>query len=129
MRLLVCGNRDWTCVETIVAWLRPLILLAERRGDGFVLIHGGATGVDCAAGELATGYGCTVEEYPADWQRWGDSAGPRRNAEMATKAIDRGLAFGVLARGGRKTGTGDMVGRLVAAGVPVTIVPRLGLRP
>lgn len=136
MRLLVCGNRDWTCRDTIRAWLR-------RFPPGTTVIHGaqrtragpGVTGpddfgADFLAGEVARELGFIVEEYPAEWDRYGRSAGPIRNSHMAEKDVNRGLAFGLLTKhGGGLTGTGDMVVKLNRRGVLVTVVPRPGVMP
>jgi hypothetical protein len=68
------------------------------------VIHGGANGADYIAGRWAqdTG-GIPVEEFPADWNRHGNSAGPIRNQEM----LDKGKPDLVVAfPGGR--GTADI---------------------
>jgi hypothetical protein len=59
MRLLVCGNRDWTCVKTIDAWMRAVFFAAARAGhDEFVLIEGEAEGAYMhAAGEAMRSLG------------------------------------------------------------------------
>jgi hypothetical protein len=124
LRLLVCGNRDWTCLDTIASWLRPF----RKRGP-VTVIHGAARGADFLAGEAAKALGFAVEEYPADWDQFGRRAGPIRNEAMAAQNITRGLAFGSLYRGSRLTGTGDMVVRLLDRGLLVTVVPCAGVLP
>ena len=44
------------------------------------------TGIDAAAVNWAKENGIPIEEYPADWEKYGKSAGPIRNRLMATKA-------------------------------------------
>lgn len=137
IRLLVCGNRDWTCIDTIAAWLRPF----RKRGP-VTVIHGAQKtfdpesqayigGADFLAGEVARAMGYAVEEYPADWNADGRSAGPTRNRRMfAQGKPTRGLAFGrILRSDGRRTGTGDMVDVMNEGGVIVTVVPRAGVLP
>ncbi len=106
MRVIVCGGRDYADKEAITAELSLL-------SPGTVVVHGGARGADAIAGEVAKALGLPVEAHPADWQRWGRGAGPRRNAEMLALGADLVLAF----PGGR--GTEDMVRRARAVGVPV----------
>jgi hypothetical protein len=146
--VLVCGNR--TCLRdewyyTIYAWL-------VRCPKGTTIIHGARVtrdargnavgGADWIAGEVARELGFAVEEYPADWKAEPKRAGPIRNALMATKNITRGLAFGNLLKTASKpvatiddwrdlkrTGTGDMVQRLLDIGVACTVVPRPGVMP
>lgn len=125
MRLLVCGNRDWTDSRLIRHWLGVIIDL-PRISAGITLMHGDAKGADRLAETVAKAmdFPWAFERYPADWQQYGNRAGPIRNAAMAAQNPTYGLAFGVLYRNGQQTGTGDMVRRLNAIGVPVIVVGR-----
>lgn len=121
LTVLVCGSRDWPASErpTIRAWL-------ARLPPGTVIIHGAARGADTIAGAVAAELGFTVRAYAARWDSEGRAAGPLRNARMLAEepAISRCFAFtSALTRDGRPTGTGDMVGRCLAAGVVVAVVP------
>ena len=130
VRLLVCGSRTWADAPRVG---REIGLIAPSE-----VIHGAAPGADTMAASEAVGWACAlghaliVRPFPADWKRDGNSAGPRRNARMLAEGKpDRGLAFGALYReadnrgggarntGAPRTGTGDMVRRMLAAGLPV----------
>ncbi len=135
MRLLVCGNRDWPCIDTIAAWLRPF----RKRGP-VTVIHGAAKGADLLAGQVAKAMGYAVEEYPADWypqRHWDEDAGTKRNQRMLEEGKPtRVLAFGELERPDKRrpgrlcsTGANDMVKRANRAGLLVTVVPRPGVLP
>jgi len=75
MKLIIAGGRgyaitqyDWVKLESIV----------ERVSE---VVSGGATGAD-AGGEIWAKYwGIPVKVFPANWQEYGCSAGPRRNRE------------------------------------------------
>lgn len=139
MRILVCGSRNWTDSGEI-AYQLALIFGTERDR---VVIHGGANGADRIAGWCAGGVGASVKPYPVDRAIDGDwpSAGPRRNARMLRDGKpDRGLAFGALwgqekpnprsvvaSAKWKRTGTGDMVKRMLDAGVPVRWVAAPGV--
>jgi len=135
MRLLVCGSRAWSDEAAV---RRELVVLLWKTAAPDVVIHGAAKGADTLAAfwavmlSSADGKGVIVLPFPADWERNGRSAGPRRNARMLAEGKpDRGLAFGALYRetnirgggprgtGWPRTGTGDMVRRMLAAGLPV----------
>lgn len=135
MRLLVCGSRTWTDRNAIA---RELIALAPD-----VVIHGAAAGADKIAGDVAYQWGIDerrtlrILSYPADWNLDGNAAGPIRNARMlADGKPDRGLAFGPLwkrvDRSGlagvpfKHSGTGDMVAKMLRAGLPVRWVAEPG---
>lgn len=127
MVILVCGNRDWSNVETIEDWLVPF---SRKFGAHVTMRHGNAPGADTIAETIAFHFGWRVESFHAQWERDGNAAGPIRNAAMiADGKVQRCLAFGMLARGSKRTGTGDMVAKCGAAGIITTIVPVPGLKP
>src|SRR5437763_8078674 len=108
-RVLVTGSRTWTDTATIRA------ALGTVWGDGTAVLVSGACprGADRIAEQIWTGWGGRVERHPADWARYGRSAGFRRNAEMiALGATESLLAndVGGLARddGGRDLITGGV---------------------
>lgn len=122
-RILVCGNRDWTCRRTINRWLlRVDALIPGPITSTPTLIHGAAKGADLIAAEIAQERGWLIEPYPADWDAHGKAAGAIRNREMAAARPEIGLAFGKLYRGPKLTGTGDMVSVLNARGIHVIVI-------
>lgn len=110
-RVIVCGSRK--APSEVVQWQihERLCLLPP----GTVIVHGDGTGVDACAAKLASELGLEVEAHPADWERYGKAAGPRRNAEMAAAGADLCIAF----RRDAGRGTHDMVRRCETAGIPV----------
>lgn len=109
MRIIVCGGRDYQDREAVWAALDKLHL---KRGVT-CLVQGHATGADQLAREWAEARGIPCQSYPADWRRFGNSAGPLRNQLMADAGADGVCAF----PGG--TGTQDMTERARDAGIPV----------
>lgn len=139
-RILVCGNRNWTCRRTIARWLIHACQLARGingvhlDGDP-VLIHGAngkcdqngkpVEGADLIAEWVAVvKLGWLPEAYPARWELHGNAAGPIRNAEMAKAGAHIGVAFGALSRGSKRTGTGDMVQRCLDVGIPTIVIAK-----
>lgn len=111
MRVLICGSRDWTEVEPIENVIAPL-------GPNDCVIAGGARGADRIAAQVALRLGVPLEEYPADWEKYGKAAGPIRNREM----LDRGRPDYVVAFPlGDSRGTRDMIRQARAAGVRVAV--------
>ena len=90
--LLVTGSREWTDMTTVRRELFEWWWY-NRGGGPPTLIHGGARGADKLAAQVAEAAGWNVEEYPADWDRWGKRAGYIRNAEMVNVRPDACLAF------------------------------------
>lgn len=96
VRILVTGSRDWTDRPRLVFGLGMAI--GHTGGAGLlsdVTIVSGAcpSGADAAAEQYATAYGYKVERHPADWGRYGKSAGFRRNAEMVKLGANLCVAF------------------------------------
>lgn len=56
-------------------------------------MHGGAPGADQLAARAARKLGLEVEEYRADWGKYGRRAGMLRNLEMLNRNPDFVLAF------------------------------------
>ncbi len=62
------------------------------------LVHGDALGVDRQAASIwRNNWLGTVKAFPADWKRYGKSAGHKRNAEMLTYALTSGTPFAIVA--------------------------------
>lgn len=122
MRILVTGSRRWTDRWPIEANLRFLDRM--RGGEDYTLVHGGAKGADEIAAEIARELRWAIEEHPADWDRLGKSAGPRRNAEMVAAGAEVCLAFVMP----DSVGTLDCIRRARDAGIPVQVFKPGGLR-
>ena len=114
MRVLVCGDRLWDDLGTLLKRLEAL-------PEDTVVIHGACRGADRMGGAAAKTLDFEVEEYPADWGRYGRGAGVIRNQQMLDEGrVDLVLAFH--ADIGRSRGTADMVRRARKAGLPVEVV-------
>ena len=86
LKILVCGDRDWTNVQRIRE------ILATYSTD-ITIIEGEARGADSIARDISTELGFTVVKCPADWSKYGRSAGPIRNIQMLDMKPDIVLAF------------------------------------
>jgi hypothetical protein len=123
LRLLVCGSRTWTDSALLAHTVEQEVVEHGQDRGGVVLIEGDARGADRLAGALAKARGWQLEVYPADWQRHGRAAGPRRNARMLRQGHpERVIAFTDDLAGSRSTA--DMVRRARGAGLPVLVVSR-----
>jgi hypothetical protein len=83
-RLLVTGSRNWTDTVKLSWGLGLAIGWLNVPLDELSITHGACPeGVDLMTDRLASIYGYDIKRVPADWARYGKSAGHRRNAEMA----------------------------------------------
>lgn len=109
VRIIVCGGRNYRDRRRA---FEALDWVHARRGISEV-IHGAASGADSLAAEWARERGIAATACPADWARYGKSAGPKRNREMLALKPDGVVAF----PGGK--GTYDMKTAAAAAGIHV----------
>lgn len=110
MRVIVCGGRDFTNHILMNSTMKEL----HERFKFTCVIHGDARGADRMAAFWANKHGIATIPYPADWNTYGNSAGPIRNTEMLREEKpDMVIAF----PGG--SGTRHMVKISNEAGVPV----------
>ena len=65
------------------------------------LVSGCANGVDKLGEKFALENGISIERYPADWDKFGKSAGYKRNAEMASVAEALVLIWDGMSNGSR----------------------------
>ncbi len=78
-----------------------------------MIISGGAPGADTLAEVAAAELNLETTIFPADWERYGRSAGPKRNLQMLDTEPDLVIAFA----GGR--GTAHTVRHALKRGIPV----------
>lgn len=146
----MCGSRTLTNRFAIHAMLQAIVPDPMVSADIPTIIEGGAKGADLIAKQWVCGDDkdhddtpCPVmphrgrklpyiihEQYPADWEKYGRAAGPRRNADMLRRGEpDLVLAFLDKNRIASR-GTNDMITKCEVAGVPVYMVQYIhGERP
>ncbi len=82
MRLIIAGSRGFA--DENLLWDVMYEWLGNDRPE--VVISGTARGADSMGESWAENKGVKVERYPAEWDKYGKSAGYRRNELMARKA-------------------------------------------
>lgn len=98
MNIVIAGGRDFTNI--VVAYK----CIAELVTDNDIIISGHASGADTIGELYARDNNLKYELYPADWNKYGRSAGPIRNEQMA-KIADRVIVFW----DGKSRGTKSMI--------------------
>jgi predicted Rossmann-fold nucleotide-binding protein len=109
LKVLVCGGRNYSDTKRLYEVLDQL--------QPSLVINGGASGADELSTQWARERGIEVQQFYAEWGRYGRKAGPIRNATMlANSRPNLVIAF----CGGR--GTADMIDRAIKLGVKVRTV-------
>ena len=111
--VLVCGGRKFN------EW--PAMQKALDRISPDIIIHGAAGGADSMAGRYARENNIPCRDFPAEWRRYGKSAGYRRNQQM----LDEGKPNLVVAFPGGP-GTQNMVEISRQQGFEVNIMDHQG---
>lgn len=118
---LIAGGRDFRDRTWMTDHIEYLIGRDAQAGRETVIVEGGARGADSLARLVAQEHGLQVVEFEAEWDRYGKSAGYRRNEQMARflKHCQRKghTVSVVLFPGGR--GTGHMRDIAKSFGLPV----------
>ena len=115
-RVIIAGCRDFD----------DYALLKERCNDylcekmethNVIIVSGHASGADALGERFAEEHGLQCEIHPADWGKYGRSAGPIRNAEMA-EVSDALIAFW----DGQNPGTRSMIEFAKKKGLQLAVV-------
>lgn len=113
-KLIIAGGRDITSSEV---WnqIDDYITRSQDSVDiNYIIVSGGAKGVDTMGEGIAKHHNFPVHRFPADWKKFGKSAGPKRNMLMAIHA-DRLL----LVWDGKSRGSASMKREMEKQGKPV----------
>ena len=127
MKILISGSREYEDYETFEKLLFDILDKEKLSSPDWVItpkltiIHGECRGIDKLAQRFCIKEDHNEEPYPAQWNKYGDAAGPLRNQQM----IDEGKPDLVLAFPCKKsTGTYDLIRKAKEAKVK-TIVTKL----
>lgn len=113
-RVLICGDRNCREFDFIHNYIKTL-------PKNSVIIQGMCSGVDIMARTSALLNGLTVEDYPADWNKYGRAAGPIRNKQM----LDEGkpdLVYAIHPNIDESKGTKNMVNQAKKRGIETIVV-------
>ena len=111
MKLIVAGSRTFQDNALLAS------VLGQHRHHITELLHGGARGAELLGYRWAWKHAIKHQLFRADWERFGKSAGVRRNHQMA-QAGDMLVAFHV----NNSPGTAHMIACMCALGKPVVVI-------
>lgn len=120
-KVVIAGSRGFSnyklLYEECNKFLREL-----KKGYNIVIISGGARGADTLGEKYASDMGFDLEIFPAEWKKFGKSAGFRRNERMAEVA-DALIAFW----DGKSHGTQHMIEISEKKGIATKVIKYLEL--
>lgn len=120
LRIIVAGGRDF---DDYILLCNSLTEYLDRLHpkEQITIVSGGARGADTLGEEFAKRHGFNLKRFPANWGKYGKSAGPIRNRDMAEFAAKTdGVLFAFW--DGNSRGTANMITLAEKYGLDVHIV-------
>lgn len=114
-RIVIAGCRDFNDYKEAKEYI-DFCISNIRKANKIIIISGGASGADALGERYAKENGFKIERYPAEWEKYGRSAGPKRNEIMA-KICDYVICFW----DGKSRGTKSMIEYAKKYGKPIRI--------
>lgn len=90
-KIVIAGCRNYNNYKQAKAFLDSYLNNIKKEHE-IIIISGCSNGADRLGELYAEENGFKIEKHPADWKRYGRSAGPKRNEEMA-KIADAVICF------------------------------------
>lgn len=115
-KLVIAGSRNFQDYP-MLAEVVDEHLKEKIRNHEITIISGTAKGADRLGERYAQERGFHLEHYSAAWERFGNAAGPIRNAQMV-KAADEVIVFW----DGESAGTKNIIASAQASNVPCTVI-------
>lgn len=116
MHIIIAGCRDFNDYQVVEKEVMDFIGKYIGKIE-IEIISGGATGADALGERFAKEHGLPLKVIYADWKKYGRSAGPRRNEQMARMAGTL-IAFW----DGKSRGTKNMIDTAKKLGLRVKVV-------
>lgn len=100
MKLIIAGGRNFSDYEKLCQFCDKILSKQTK----IKIVSGTANGADKLGEKYANENGYKIKQFPANWNKYGKSAGYKRNAKMAEYA-DALIAFW----DGKSKGTKHMI--------------------
>lgn len=113
--IVIAGCRDFNDYKEAKEYI-DFCISNIRKANTIIILSGGASGADALGERYAKENGFKIERHPADWDKYGRSAGPKRNKRMA-EISDYVICFW----DGKSRGTKSMIEYAKKYGKPIRI--------
>jgi len=100
MKLIIAGSRNFNDYKKLCKICDHLL----QNQANIEIVSGAARGTDQLGEKYASEKGYPIKQFPANWNKYGKAAGPKRNLQMANYA-DALIAFW----DGKSRGTKNMI--------------------
>ncbi len=114
-RVVIAGCRDYENYKEAEKYI-DFCISNIRKENEIIIVSGGAKGADALGERYAEESGFKIERYLPNWDKYGRSAGPKRNKQMA-EIGDYVICFW----DGKSKGTKSMIEMARKSGKPIKI--------
>lgn len=115
MKIIIAGSRDFNDYELLKQYVDHILQNVAQREE-IEIVSGGAKGADTLGERYAREREYKLTRFVAEWDKYGRSAGPRRNEQMGDYA-DALIAFW----DGKSKGTSHMIEYAKRKGILVRV--------
>ncbi|MBG7631299.1 MAG: DUF2493 domain-containing protein [Bacteroidetes bacterium] len=113
MKLIIAGSRNFNDYKKLCKICDHLL----QNQANIEIISGAARGADQLGEKYASEKGYSIKQFPANWNKYGKAAGPKRNEQMANYANTL-IAFW----DGKSKGTKHMIDMAKQANLNVEVI-------
>ncbi|MGV8946616.1 MAG: DUF2493 domain-containing protein [Lutibacter sp.] len=113
IKIIIAGGRNFEDYDKLCRVCDDFL----KNDSNIEIVSGAYKGADLLGELYAKERNYPIKQFPADWRRYGKSAGQKRNVEMAIYA-DALIAFW----DGKSKGTKNMIDLATQAGLKVMVI-------
>lgn len=114
-RIVVAGCRNYNNYNEAKEYIDFCISEIKEKYT-LIFVSGGCRGADSIGERYAKENGYEIERYPAEWDKYGKAAGPKRNEQMA-----RAAGYIICFWDGKSKGTASMINYAKRYNKPIKI--------
>ena len=116
-RVIIAGGRDFNDYNLLKDRCDYYLSFVLSDGAEITIVSGHAKGADTLGEQYANEKGYSLELHPADWEKYGKSAGFRRNQEMV-EVSQAAICFW----DGKSKGTEHTINLCKKKGIPCKVI-------
>ena len=121
-RIIICGGRHFDDYSRLESVMNDVMSKIAPWRDVIEIVSGHCEGADQLGELYASNHGLPCKVFPAQWKKYGRSAGPIRNSKMVKYASEAEMPVVVAFRNPRTKGTNDTVKKAEKHGFKVFII-------
>ena len=121
-RIIICGGRHFDDYSRLESVMNDVMSKIAPWRDVIEIVSGHCEGADQLGELYASNHDLPCKVFPAQWEKYGRSAGPIRNSEMVNYASEAEMPVVVAFRSPRTKGTNDTVKKAEKHGFKVFII-------